>query len=331
MKSNAEGLKTQARILEAVRQYDRIVVCRHKRPDGDAYGSTFGLREILRDSFPSKDIRLINDDRSEYLSFLGKEDPPFTEEEYRSALFIVLDCGTKSRVSQSMLTNAAFVIKIDHHIDTQPYGDISWVEDERSSTCEMVASLCFSFPEVLRLSKQSATYLFTGMVTDTGRFRYEGTDGDTMRIAGELLDLGIDREMIFANLYMEPFESVLFSANMTARIKRTPNGVAYLHVTQKMIEKYGISMEQASNSIGLMDTIRGSFIYIAFIDYPDGTIRVRLRSRFVSVQKLATKYRGGGHANASGATVYNRKEMNALLKDADALLLESKESNGGWI
>lgn len=321
----------QARILETIKAFDRIVICRHRRPDGDAYGSTFGLREILRDAFPTKDIRLINDDHSDYLSFVGDDDLPFSDEEYRESLFIVLDTGTKDRVSQKHLNDAKFLIKIDHHIDNLPYGDISWVEDARSSACEMIASFCLSFPETLRLSPASASYLFTGMVTDTGRFRYEGTDGDTMRIAGALMDQGIDREMIFANLYMDPYDVVVFSANAMKNIRRTENGVAYLHVTTGMIKKYGITTEQASASVSLMDSIRGSFIYIAFIDYPDATIRVRLRSRFIDIQKLASKYHGGGHANASGATLSGRKEMNALLRDADAILKEAKQAHKEWI
>ncbi|MBP5230320.1 MAG: bifunctional oligoribonuclease/PAP phosphatase NrnA, partial [Clostridia bacterium] len=242
------------------------------------------------------------------------------------ALFIVLDTGTLDRVSQKRISDATFIIKIDHHIDNLPYGDLSWVEEERSSTCEMIASFCLSFPDVFTMNKAAAAFLFVGMVTDTGRFRFEGTVGDTMRIAGALLDQGIDRERIFANLYMESFESLQFSAQMTKRIRITEHGVAYLHITENMIRKYGITTEQASSCISLMEKIRGSCIYLAFVDYPDGSIRVRLRSRFVPVQKLASKYRGGGHANASGATVYSRSEMRSLLAEADELLKLAKEN-----
>ena len=331
MKSTAAGKRIKKQILETIRQYDRIVICRHQRPDGDAIGSTMGLRQILRAAFPEKDIRVLNEDSSEHLAFLGPEDPPFTDDEYKNALFIVLDCGTMKRISNSHVQDAPFIVKIDHHIDDKPYGDLSWVEEERSSACEMVADFCLSFPDTLSLDRVSAGYLYTGLVTDTGRFRYEGTDGDTMRIAGKLMDCGIEREKIYANLYMDSFDTVRFFATMTNRIRMTPNGVAYLHITSSLINKYGMSLETASNTVGLMDGIRGSLIYIAFIDTPDGNIRVRLRSRFIAVQELATHYHGGGHANASGATLYSRKEIRALLEEADALLKDYKENNEGWL
>ena len=80
-----------------------------------------------------------------------------------------------------------------------------------------------------------------------------------------------------------------------------------------------------------MDSIKGSLIWLAFIDNGDGSIRVRLRSRFVTVNQLAEKYGGGGHACACGATVHSKKEMKALIADADELLRKYKAENGGWI
>ena len=130
---------------------------------------------------------------------------------------------------------------------------------------------------------------------------------------------------------MKPFEELLFSAQMTRKIRRTPNGVAYLHVTSAMMQKYGMSTEQASELISRMEKIKGSLIYVAFIDYPDGTIRVRLRSRFLPVQKIATHYRGGGHANACGGTLVSRSEIKILLEEADELLREYKANNEGWL
>lgn len=331
MRSNPEGNRIKKQILEVIRSYDRIVICRHQRPDGDAIGSTFGLRQILRTAFPEKDIRVLNDDTSEYLAFLGPEDDPFTDEEYKTALYIVLDCGTMTRISQCHIQDAPYIIKIDHHIDDKPYGNLSWVEEERSSACEMIADFCLSFPDTLSLDSVSAGFLYTGLVTDTGRFRYEGTDGDTMRIAGKLMDCGIEREKIYANLYMDSFETVRFFASMTNRIRMTPNGVAYLHITSSLINRFDISLETASNTVGLMDGIKGSLIYIAFIDTPDGHIRVRLRSRFLAVQEVATHFRGGGHANACGATLHSRKEIKLLLEEADRLLKDYKETHEGWL
>ena len=114
-------------------------------------------------------------------------------------------------------------------------------------------------------------------------------------------------------------------------MKITQNGVAYLHVTKGMKKKFGLSNESASASVSYMDSIRDSLIWIAFIDNSDGTIRVRLRSRFVTINDIAEKYRGGGHDCASGATLLKKSEIRKLLDDADKKLKEYKENNEGWI
>ena len=130
---------------------------------------------------------------------------------------------------------------------------------------------------------------------------------------------------------MEDFDILKYQAYAYGQMKRTENGVAYLFVDKAMKEQFHLTPEQASNSVNLMDTIKGSLIWLAFIDNPDGSIRVRVRSRFLAVNKLAERYHGGGHANASGATAYSLQEMAQLINDADALLREYKRNNEGWL
>ena len=113
-------------------------------------------------------------------------------------------------------------------------------------------------------------------------------------------------------------------------MKMTKNGVVSLFVTKAMQKKLGLTKEQASASVSFMDSIKGSLIWIAFIE-GDGEIRVRLRSRFVKISDLAEEYRGGGHACAAGATVRNLTEMRKLVAEADALLGEYKRTHEGWL
>ncbi|MBO5789171.1 MAG: bifunctional oligoribonuclease/PAP phosphatase NrnA [Clostridia bacterium] len=318
-------------ILEKIKSYQRIVVSRHQRPDGDAVGSTKGFVEMLRLSFPEKEILLINDDYCDYMQFLGGEDEQTSEEFYRDALLIVLDTGNKERVSNKHLEHAKEIIKIDHHIDTRPYGDISWVEDFRSSACEMVVDFFLSFPEELKMNKQGATYLYAGMVTDSGRFKFSSTSGETMRCAAALLDFGVDTDVLFAHLYLKDFVDLKFQSHVFSKMKITENGVAYIFVSRAMQKKFSLTSEQASASVSHLDSIKGSLIWLAFIENDDGSIRVRLRSRFVTINTIAEKYHGGGHACASGATVYSKKEMKALLSDADAHLKDYKANQEGWL
>ena len=318
-------------ILDKIKEYDKILIFRHFRPDGDAVGSTKGLAAILRLTYPEKKIYLQNADFSNYLAFLGKEDDLLPDEEYKDALALVLDTATHDRISNKKYSLCKEIIKFDHHIPIESYGNYQWVEEHRSSTCEMVAAFYDAFKDELKIDKEAALYIYTGMVTDSGRFRFREVSGETMRLAGMILDIGVDVDKLYANLYMKEFEEFKFEAYAHKKMKISENGVVSLFVSKAMKRKFKLSNEQASASVSFMDSIKNSLIWMAFIDNGDGSIRVRLRSRFVTVSELAEKYHGGGHACAAGATVYSKAEMNALLKDADALLKQYKERNHGWL
>ena len=320
-------------ILQKIQQYDTIFIFRHIRNDGDCVGASKGLKAILTASFPQKNIYLIDSDQSDFLAFLGPEDAEVEDSVYTEALAIVVDTGSQNRISNKKYTLCKEIIKIDHHIPVDNYGVINWVEEHRSSACEMIVDFYDTFRDTLILNKDAALYLYTGMVTDSGRFRYEGVCGETMRCAALLLDQGIDTQTLFAHLYLEEYSFLKFKAYVYENMNITPNGVAYVHVTSEMKERFGLSDEDASNSVSMMDKIKGCLCWLAFIDShkEPGTIRVRLRSRFMTVNQIAEKYRGGGHACASGATIYSEEEKMALIAEADAACKEYKETHEGWL
>lgn len=332
MKTN-QNLKTMEKILQKIKEYDRILIFRHFRPDGDAVGSTKGLQEILRASFPEKEILLVNEDYANYLEFLGPEDGVISDDKFADALGIAIDTGTTDRLSSKKYSLCKETIKIDHHIDHNPYGDISWVEDFRSSACEMIVKFYDTFKEELQMNAKAAFYLYTGMVTDSGRFKYDGVTGETLRLAGILLDQGINTDWLFANLYLDEFNQLKFKSHVYNVMKMTENGVAYIHIDQAMKEEFNLTMEDASAAISYLDSIKGCLAWLAFIDSndEDGSIRVRLRSRFVPINTVAENYRGGGHAFASGATLYSPDEIQMLIDETDKIVKEYKENNDGWL
>ena len=285
----------------------------------------------MRLTYPQKKIYLQNADFSDYLAFLGGEDEPIAEEEYKDALGIVLDTATQERISNKKFSLCKELVKIDHHIPVQDYGVCQWVEEGRSSLCEMIAYFYDTFKDELKIDKEAATYIYTGMVTDSGRFRFREVSGDTLRLAGLMLDQGVDLDFVYSNLYMRDFSSFKFEAYAHRKMKISENGVVSLFVTKGMKRKFKLSNEDASASVSYMEGIKNSLIWIAFIEMDDGSIRVRLRSRYVTVSELAEKYNGGGHACAAGATVYSKKQMKQLLAEADELLREYKEKNTGWL
>lgn len=325
------NMEIKQAILAKIKEYNRIIITRHFRPDGDAIGSTKGLARMLKLNFPQKEILVLNEDSSDYLAFLGGEDAPIEDEKYADALVIVLDTATPNRISNKKYNLGKEVIKIDHHIvgDNQ-YGDINWVEEERSSLCEMIVDFWRSFDE-LQLDTAGATYLFTGMVTDSGRFRFSSVNGETMRNAGALMDLGINTEWIYANLNLDEFDVFKFEAYVYKKMKITQNGVAYIYVDKAMQRKFHLTNEQASNVVSYLDGIKGAIAWLAFIDNADGTIRVRLRSRFMTINTLAEQFRGGGHDKACGATLHSKKEIKQMLAIADNMVQDYKQNNEGWL
>jgi len=326
-----ENIKQQ--ILEKIKSYNRIMIFRHIRNDGDCVGATKGLKRILQLTWPAKEAYLIDAETAKYLEFMGPEDQPVPDEMYESALGIVIDTASEARISNKKYTLCKELIKIDHHIPLENYGDLIWVEEHRSSACEMIVDFYATFRDQLKIDSEAATHLYTGMVTDSGRFKYDGVNGDTLRNAAILLDVGVDTQLLYARLYLEAFEYLKFKAYIYEKMQVTENGVAYIFVDKAMQEKFDLTLEQASACIGTLDSIRGCISWMVFVEQGDseGTIRVRLRSRFVHINTIAEKYRGGGHACASGATIYNLDEMQALLQDADALVKEYKQTHEDWL
>ena len=100
-------------------------------------------------------------------------------------------------------------------------------------------------------------------------------------------------------------------------IKQTENGVLYIYFSNRMMKKYGVTRDDASNLVNALDSVKGSIIWVAFIEQDNGDIRVRIRSRFVPINDVAREFRGGGHLSAAGATLKSKKELKPILKMLD--------------
>ena len=318
-------------ILDKIKAYDSIMLFRHIRLDGDCVGSTIGLKALIKATWPEKQVLLIDDQQSDFLAFMNETDAEVPDEVYASSLGIVIDTATPQRISNPKYALCKELIKIDHHIERDPYADICWVEEERSSACEMIAVFYDTFKSELVMTQQAATSIYAGMVTDSGRFQYVEVTGDTLRYAGLMLDHGVDTTRLFAHLYLRDFESLKFKAYIYENMQRTENGVAYLYISREMMDRFQLTFETASASISYLDSIKGCLCWLAFIEAPDNAIRVRLRSRFVTINEVAENYRGGGHAFASGATVYGKDEVDALIREADERVRVYKENHDDWM
>jgi len=322
-------LEIKKSILERIKAHDSIVIVRHVKPDGDCMGSSIGLREILRASFPDKKVYSFGGSKADYLEFIGTEDEEEDEEICRNSLLIVVDTATFDRIDSNHAGVAQEIIKIDHHIPVDDYGTINYVREDLPATCAIILDLYDTFSDELVLTDAAAKALFTGLVTDTGRFRYNNIDGPFMRLVALALERDINIEEIYSHLYLKDKNILKLQGHVLNHFKATENGVAHFKITKRLCRRHRVSVSDASALVNLLDSIKDHLIWLFFIESEDGTYRVRIRSRYVAINGLAEKYGGGGHKQAAGALVRSKKEMKTLLKDADNLLKEYKQNNPG--
>lgn len=309
-------------ILELISSYDTIVLHRHSRPDGDAMGSQVGLKYLLTENFPGKNVYMVGDAPGIYGFIEGACMDPVPDSVYDNALAIVLDCGGANMVSDDRYTRAAASARLDHHLYSGSFTDREVIDSGFESCCGLVAAL--SQEAGWKLPQIAAKALYTGMVTDSGRFRYDSTTARTFRLAAYLMEAGFDTNEIFRDLYADSFESKARKAAFTLKTRFTPNGVAYIYTTREEVEELGMDTFAISRGmVNVMSDIRGSDIWVNFTETDKG-VQCELRSADQSINPVAVKYGGGGHAKASGATVADRASAMAMLADLDAMMGEKR-------
>lgn len=309
-------------ILAEIKAFDTIIIHRHYRPDGDAMGSQIGMKHILQDSFPGKRIYAVGDDAG-YLSFMDDcRMDTVSDEVYEGALAMILDCGSAHLISDDRWQKAARTVRIDHHIFCGQFVDTEVIDTGYESCCGMVAH--FAMEAGLQVSALAAKSLYTGMLTDSGRFRFDSTTSQTFRLAAFLRERDFDTNEIFRNLYAETFESKKLKAQFLLKTQFTPNRVAYIYTTKAEVAEMNISTFTASRGMAnIMSDIKGTDIWVNFTESDEGVL-CELRSAGPNINPIAVKYGGGGHMKASGATVANRETAMQMLHDLDNLLGETQ-------
>lgn len=303
--------------LKKIKEYGTIIIHRHGRPDGDALGSQIGLKESILATFPYKKVYAVGDVNPK-VSFIGDVDI-IEDSVYNNALVIVLDSSDTTMINDERYKLGRYIIKVDHHISNCNYGDLNIVDTSEISCASLLAKIIFS--NNMKLTPTGARALFTGIVTDSGRFRYNNVTSDTFLIASKLLKYNFDFNEIYSNLYIEDLEVVKLRAEMVTKFKVSDKGIAYLVNTQEDVKKYNVDIFTISRGmVNVMSGIKGIDIWANFTEEESGKVIVELRSTKYNVNPVAVKYGGGGHKLASGATVENLDVINSILKDLEDLV-----------
>ncbi len=307
-------------ILALIKEYDTIIIHRHTNPDGDAIGSQVGLKHIIQHNFPTKTVYMVGDHPKHYSFVEGSVMDQIDDSVYENALAIVLDTSASKLISDGRYPTAARTARMDHHIFCETICETEVVDTSFESCCGLVAS--FAKECKLELTPTAAKALYTGMVTDSGRFRYDSTSSQTHTLAAFLMEQKFDTGDIYRNLYADDFARIQLKAKFVLKIQLTPKNVAYIYTTRQEMEELKADIFSVSRGmVGTMSDIRGVDIWANFTETENGVL-CELRSSKYNINPIAVKYGGGGHAKASGATVKNREEAMAMLRDLELLLGE---------
>jgi len=305
------------RILSLIQSHDTIILHRHSSPDGDALGSQIGLKHIILENFPQKRVYMTGDAAGRYAFMADSVMDDVPDEVFPGALCIILDTSAPHLISDDRYLKAKALCRIDHHLFCGQIAPVEVVDSSCESCCGLITALCMEHG--LRVNDAAANSLYTGMVTDSGRFRYDSTSARTMRCAAFLLERKVDTNEIYRHLYASDFDQLLLRAQYTLKIRFTPRRTAYIYTTGDELKQTGADEFTISRGmVSVMSDIRGVDIWVNFTETDRGVL-CELRSSRYNINPIAVKYGGGGHAKASGATLPDRETAMAMLADLDAL------------
>ncbi|MEN1968232.1 bifunctional oligoribonuclease/PAP phosphatase NrnA [Lentibacillus sp. N15] len=310
-------------IIQAMKEYDTIIIHRHVRPDPDAIGSQVGLCRLIQHTYPAKQVYVVGEDEPS-LTFLAQMDT-IDDSVYYGALVIVCDTANTARIDDSRYDQGDKLIKIDHHPQVDPYGDIMWVDTNASSTSEIIYELYMEAEEQgFRMNDEVARLLYGGIVGDTGRFLFPSATKKTFQYAAELVSYDFDRTALYDGMYRIHDNIARLKGYILQHFTLTKAGMSSIKLTKQLLDEFQVTPMETSQIVGTLGDIAGIKAWVMFIEEEE-LIRVRLRSKGPVINTIAAKYDGGGHPMASGATVADWESAELVIRDLEEVCNSYKE------
>ena len=305
------------KVLEEIRNHQTIILHRHHHPDGDALGSQIGLKHLILKNLPGKQVLMVGDEAGRYAFMADSVMDTVDDSQYPDALAFILDTSARSLISDERYRMAHRTVRIDHHLFVEKIADIEVTDSSFESCCGLVTAMAEECG--WELTPEAAAALYTGMVTDSGRFRYDATSSRTFHLAAFLTEQPIDTEKLYRDLYAVDLRELRLKAAFIDKIELSPNGVAYIRTTKDELDALQCDSFTASRGmVSVMADVRGVDIWVNFTETDRG-ILCELRAGPYNINPVAVKYGGGGHTKASGATVKNWDEAMSMLNDLDSM------------
>ena len=300
-------------IISKIEQYDSIVIFGHRNPDGDCYGSQIALKNILKAQYPSKNVYCVGSGLSKFFNIIGRMDV-VSDETITESLAILLDSNDLERSEDQRIYRALDFAKIDHHIDTFTFKEgPEVIDDKASSTCELIYS--FAKENNFEIDLISASALYLGMMTDTGRFQFANNFVKMFSIVRDLCDLGVDPILLNKVNNLVPEITLDIKALIYSRVVKREDGIIYAVITKREREILGVTSAQIVGNTSLISYVNNHPIWFIASETDNGGMQVEMRSSMFNVQEIAVHFGGGGHTFAAGFTIkeFNDEVINELL------------------
>lgn len=316
--------KENKEIIKLIKKYARIAVFRHIKPDFDALGTQFGLATWIKDNFPEKEVKVFGDNHVTFTPRLFPETDKENDSWFdKPFLAIIVDVGNKSRVADPRFEKAEAIIKIDHHPKTEDIANVDITDTECAAASELVVALLLAQGSKYKLSREAAENFYIALVGDSGRFSFSSTSELSFAIAMHLIATGFKVNDIIQKMFVKQIEDLDIMTYILTHYEISPKGVAYYVLNDEVQEKLHITTERGKENVNLFSNIDGIHIWCSITqdsDPKEPCWRISIRSKKVAVNGVATKYGGGGHAQASGAKIETLDELPAFIKDLEDLL-----------
>jgi len=295
-----------ARIAEALQSCRNVLLLNHVTPDGDCLGSTLALARTLwgrgqratvgsADGIPVIYRFLPGSDR---VITVAPDHDPFDA-------VVFMECTTPERAGPlvALASGVPLWINIDHHVSNSGFGDLTLLDLEAAAVAEAVLPIVKALTPVV--DAETATCLFTALLTDTGSFRYTSVTPRSFAVAAELVAAGASPSEIYSQVYENrpPATLRLLGSALSAMVLSDGGRVAWTAVTQAMLRESGATMDQSEGIVGMLRALEGVQVALLFKEEREG-IHVSIRGQAgVRAHVIATAFGGGGHAAAAGFTL----------------------------
>lgn len=294
----------------------KIVIVPHKNPDGDAIGSTLALNHYLKDHCHNT-LVITPNDYPDFLKWMPGEESILVYESNKEVadslisqaeLIFTLDFNALNRTGSmefSLKNSEAIKVMIDHHQQPDDYAEFTYSDNKMSSTCEMVYNFIGMIGNTADIDEKIATCLYSGIVTDTGSFRFPSTTAATHRVIADLIEKGAKNNFIHNSIYdTNSYNKLQLLGCALNNLKVLPEyNTAYITLSQEELNKHDFKKGDTEGFVNYGLSLKGIVLAVIFIEnHQENIVKISFRSKgSFSVNDFARKhYNGGGHTNAAG-------------------------------